>query len=90
MAGRSAGHAGCPAAQPPLTPLLARLTAAVTGNTLAGFRVPPALARAALVLLTAAMSRQLGACGGQVVRGTQGPRGYQMRARVGVTRITCG
>ena len=47
--------------QPPLTPLLARLTAAVTGNTLVGFRVLPALALAALVLLTAAMSRQLGA-----------------------------
>ena len=47
--------------QPPLTPLLARLTAAVTGNTLAGFRVLPALALAALVLLTAAISRQLGA-----------------------------
>jgi hypothetical protein len=47
--------------QPPLTPLLARATAAVTGNTLVGFRVLPALALAALVLLTAAMSRQLGA-----------------------------
>jgi Dolichyl-phosphate-mannose-protein mannosyltransferase len=47
--------------QPPLTPLLARLTAAATGNTLAGFRVLPALALAALVLITAAMSRQLGA-----------------------------
>jgi len=47
--------------QPPLTPLLARLTAAMTGNTLAGLRVLPALALAALVMLTAAMSRQLGA-----------------------------
>ena len=47
--------------QPPLTPLLARFTAAVTGSTLAGFRVLPALALAALVVLTAAMSRQLGA-----------------------------
>jgi hypothetical protein len=47
--------------QPPLTPLLARATAAVTGNTLVGFRVLPALALAALVLLTAAMSRLLGA-----------------------------
>jgi hypothetical protein len=47
--------------QPPLTPLLARLAAAMTGNTLAGLRVLPALALAALVVLTAAMSRQLGA-----------------------------
>ena len=49
--------------QPPLTPLLARLTAAVTGSTLVGFRVLPALALAALVLLTAAMSGQLGPAG---------------------------
>ena len=47
--------------QPPLAPLLARITAAVTGNTLAGFRVLPALCLAALVVLTAAMSRLLGA-----------------------------
>jgi hypothetical protein len=47
--------------QPPLTPLLARLTATATGNTLVGFRVLPALAMAALVVLTAAMSRLLGA-----------------------------
>ncbi len=47
--------------QPPLTPLLARITAALTGNTLAGFRILPALALAALVVMTAAMSRQLGA-----------------------------
>jgi 4-amino-4-deoxy-L-arabinose transferase-like glycosyltransferase len=47
--------------QPPLTPLLARITAAVTGGTLAGFRVLPALALAALVLMTAAMSGRLGA-----------------------------
>jgi Dolichyl-phosphate-mannose-protein mannosyltransferase len=47
--------------QPPLTPLLARLAAAMTGNTLVGLRVLPALALAALVVLTAAMSRQLGA-----------------------------
>ena len=54
--------------QPPLTPLLARLTAAATGNTLAGFRVLPALALAALVLLTAEMSRLLGAGrAGQVI-----------------------
>jgi Dolichyl-phosphate-mannose-protein mannosyltransferase len=47
--------------QPPLTPLLARIMAAVTGNTLAGFRVLPALGLAALVVATAAMSRMLGA-----------------------------
>ncbi|HWG61327.1 MAG TPA: glycosyltransferase family 39 protein [Streptosporangiaceae bacterium] len=47
--------------QPPLTPVLARVTSAVTGNTLVGLRVMPALALAAMVLLTAAMSRQLGA-----------------------------
>jgi Dolichyl-phosphate-mannose-protein mannosyltransferase len=47
--------------QPPLTPLLARLGAVLGGNTLAGFRVLPALALAALVVLTAAMSRRLGA-----------------------------
>ena len=44
--------------QPPLTPLLARVTAAATGSTLAGFRVLPALVLAALVVLTAAMSRR--------------------------------
>jgi hypothetical protein len=47
--------------QPPLTPLLARLGQLATGNTLVGFRVLPALALAALVAATAAMSRQLGA-----------------------------
>jgi Dolichyl-phosphate-mannose-protein mannosyltransferase len=47
--------------QPPLTPLLARVTAAATGNTLVGFRILPGLALAALVILTAAMSRVLGA-----------------------------
>jgi hypothetical protein len=47
--------------QPPLTPLLARLGAALTGNTLAGFRVLPALALGALVVMTAAMSGRLGA-----------------------------
>ncbi len=47
--------------QPPLTPLLARLGAALTGNTLAGFRVVPALALGALVVMTAAMSGRLGA-----------------------------
>jgi dolichyl-phosphate-mannose-protein mannosyltransferase len=47
--------------QPPLTPLLARLGAALTGNTLAGFRVLPALALGALVVMTAMMSGRLGA-----------------------------
>ena len=47
--------------QPELTPLLARLDEAVTGNTLVGLRALPALARAAMVLLTAAMARTLGA-----------------------------
>jgi Dolichyl-phosphate-mannose-protein mannosyltransferase len=47
--------------QPPLTPILARISAALTGNTLIGFRVLPALAMAALVVATAAMSRLLGA-----------------------------
>jgi len=47
--------------QPPLTPLLARISAALTGNTLVGLRILPALALAALVVMTAAMSRRLGA-----------------------------
>jgi 4-amino-4-deoxy-L-arabinose transferase-like glycosyltransferase len=47
--------------QPSLTPLLAHLDALVTGNTLVGLRALPALGLAALVLLTAAMARALGA-----------------------------
>jgi hypothetical protein len=47
--------------QPPLTPLLARVTTALAGGTLAGFRILPALGLAALVAMTAAMSRRLGA-----------------------------
>ncbi|MGH3275129.1 MAG: glycosyltransferase family 39 protein, partial [Streptosporangiaceae bacterium] len=47
--------------QPPLTPLLARLTAVVSGNSLIALRLAPALVMAALVALTAAMSRLLGA-----------------------------
>src|SRR5215470_6919964 len=47
--------------QPPLTPLLARAAAELGGNTLIGLRVVPALGLAALVVLTAAMSRMLGA-----------------------------
>ena len=47
--------------QPPLTPLLARLGEIVGQGTLAGLRVLPALALAALVVATATMSRVLGA-----------------------------
>jgi len=47
--------------QPELTPLLARLDTVVTGNTLVGLRALPALALAAMVLLTASMAKVLGA-----------------------------
>ncbi|HEU5420373.1 MAG TPA: glycosyltransferase family 39 protein [Streptosporangiaceae bacterium] len=47
--------------QPPLTPLAARLSALASGNSLIALRLIPALTFAALVALTAAMSRQLGA-----------------------------
>ena len=47
--------------QPELTPLLARLDALVAGNTLVGLRALPALALAAMVLLTASMAKVLGA-----------------------------
>jgi hypothetical protein len=47
--------------QPPLTPLLARLSAVVSGNSLVALRLIPALGLAALIALTAAMSRLLGA-----------------------------
>jgi hypothetical protein len=47
--------------QPPGTPLLARLTAVLSGNSLIALRLIPALVMAALVALTAAMSRLLGA-----------------------------
>ena len=47
--------------QPELTPLLARLDPLVTGNTLVGLRALPALALAAMVLLTASMAKVLGA-----------------------------
>jgi 4-amino-4-deoxy-L-arabinose transferase-like glycosyltransferase len=47
--------------QPPLTPLIARISSALTGDTLTGLRVLPALALAAMVVATAAMSRMLGA-----------------------------
>jgi len=47
--------------QPALTPLLARISVAVSGNTLVGLRVLPALGLAAMVVMTAVMSRLLGA-----------------------------
>jgi hypothetical protein len=47
--------------QPPLTPLIARISAAATGNSLVGLRLLPALGLAALVVVTAAISRLLGA-----------------------------
>jgi hypothetical protein len=47
--------------QPALTPLAARAMAALTGNTLVGLRLLPALLLAGLVILAAAMSRLLGA-----------------------------
>jgi 4-amino-4-deoxy-L-arabinose transferase-like glycosyltransferase len=47
--------------QPPLTPLVARAEAVLSGNSLVGLRVLPALALSALVLLAGAMSRLLGA-----------------------------
>ncbi len=54
--------------QPSLTPLLARIDSAATGGTLVGLRALPALGLAALVLLTAAMARALGAGrGGQLL-----------------------
>jgi hypothetical protein len=47
--------------QPALTPLLARLESIVFDNALVGLRVIPALCMGALVLLTSAMARLLGA-----------------------------
>src|SRR6266699_2017715 len=47
--------------QPALTPLIARASAALTGNTLVGIRLVPALGLAVLVVVTAATSRLLGA-----------------------------
>jgi hypothetical protein len=46
--------------QPALTPLAARAMATLTGGTLAGLRLLPALLLAGMVYLTAAMSRLLG------------------------------
>jgi hypothetical protein len=47
--------------QPPLTPLLARLSSVLSGDSLVALRVIPALVLAAMVGLTAYMSRLLGA-----------------------------
>jgi hypothetical protein len=47
--------------QPPMTPLLAAGWSWLTGGTLAGFRVLPALFLVAMIVTTAAMARQLGA-----------------------------
>jgi len=47
--------------QPALTPLIARISAAATGNSLVGLRLVPALGLAAIVVVTAAISRTLGA-----------------------------
>ena len=47
--------------QPALTPLLARASSAMFGNSLVGLRVIPALLLAGLVVITATMSRMLGA-----------------------------
>src|SRR5215472_5878094 len=47
--------------QPALTPLLARFSSIVFGNTVVGLRVLPALSLGVIVILTAAMSRRLGA-----------------------------
>jgi Dolichyl-phosphate-mannose-protein mannosyltransferase len=47
--------------QPAFTPLLARVSSIIFGNTVVGLRVLPALSLAGIVILTAAMSRRLGA-----------------------------
>ncbi|HUZ52536.1 MAG TPA: glycosyltransferase family 39 protein [Streptosporangiaceae bacterium] len=46
--------------QPALTPLIARISAALTGDSLVGLRLVPALGLAAIVVVTAAISRTLG------------------------------
>lgn len=47
--------------QPPLTPLLARATHELFGESLVGLRVPAALAAGLVVLLTGVIARELGA-----------------------------
>ena len=46
--------------QPALTPLIARVSAALTGNSLVGLRLVPAIGLGVLVVVTAAISRLLG------------------------------
>ncbi|MGV9380298.1 ArnT family glycosyltransferase [Nonomuraea sp. NPDC003707] len=46
--------------QPPLTPLLARLSTGLFGDTIVGLRVVPALCAGLLILLGAAITRELG------------------------------
>jgi 4-amino-4-deoxy-L-arabinose transferase-like glycosyltransferase len=46
--------------QPPLTPLLGRLSSAIFGDTPLGLRVAPALATAACVVLAGLIARELG------------------------------
>jgi 4-amino-4-deoxy-L-arabinose transferase-like glycosyltransferase len=54
--------------QPPLTPLIARASIAVFGDTIAGFRIPAVMFIAAAILLAAAVTRELGGDGiGQTV-----------------------
>jgi hypothetical protein len=59
--------------QPPLTPLLARLSTELFGDTIVGLRVVPALCTGALILLGAAITRELG-----------GHRGAQTLAAAGL------
>lgn len=59
--------------QPPLTPLLARLSTALFGDTIVGLRVVPALCAGALILLGVAITRELG-----------GGRGAQTLAAAGL------
>jgi hypothetical protein len=54
--------------QPPLVPLLVHATDAMVGGSLAGLRVPPALAAGLTALLAGVTARELGAArGGQVL-----------------------
>jgi len=46
--------------QPALTPLIARISAVLTGNSLVGLRLVPAIGLGVLVVVTAAISRLLG------------------------------
>ncbi|MEV0618436.1 glycosyltransferase family 39 protein [Nonomuraea sp. NPDC050404] len=59
--------------QPPLTPLLARLSTELFGDTIVGLRIVPALCTGLLILLGAAITRELG-----------GGRGAQTLAAAGL------